>query len=273
MNNMQLIHYNRMLQQLKDKQALIERTSKMESAEELEEEEIREGVEYVQETLHEAGIDKPSDLKKNIKRIGDNADAVLGQVKSSVLTPGFAGSLITGGISMTIMPMIGQAFNLVIGKVWNWVKEIGHWFTGINTTQLGVAAVLFFFGWMFLKIYKIVVNKAKKSKPTSPQPTREEMFEVFNTNNIIRESMIELQENMSPNKQISFMQHAIGLCQDALDLIGTAGMVGLSWIALTGALTPLMMICLVGSSLWVLLSLVRNVIKREKNYKLQQKQF
>jgi hypothetical protein len=252
--------------------------------------EVKDNAQDLQQQLHQQGYHSTNDVQRNVKQIGQQADNVVKQAaqQKNSNTP-FDGIFGSGKqmfkmatnmtISMLLMRQISKALswlgdflftNSTTGEK-GALKIVGEYIFSVDGAKtIGVAALLFGFGILVFKIYKKIVTKAKESAQKNVQPTREEIMTFINTEfdhiSLFNESTKLLTEiKMSVDKQKAYLDMALNVCQDALDVIAMTTIGGgLFYIALTAALAPVMFAAALGSFLWVILFLTRNVLRNKQ---------
>lgn len=167
------------------------------------------------------------------------------------------GGLVVVRLITIVTKAIQYAANFVIGVA----SALKPFFSSKILNYLGLCAVLFFFGWALFKVYKKIVEKAKQS---TAQPTTEDINKIFNVNNILTESEYEVQDE-SVQRGIIKVKDQVKLCQDALDVLAILGIGGLLWSTFIVALTPLMIVAIIGSLVWLGLLLTRNQLQYKRS--------
>jgi len=271
MNSEQLLYYRNSLDSLKEKREFVNRmsTNDIESKEE-----IKDNAEELALSLKKAGINNISDLKKYINKNQETAKNVTNITANR--NPQFAAA--NTGLFNTIMQWASGAtmvasLTSMIGTIFssNWFKATVSfvWSTlKISAVAVGVAGVIYLFAKLFVKIYGRVVKMANKAKKTFQEIiTKEEILEVFDIASILKETENPnfILEATNPEKQTQLLDMLIKTTQDALDLLGTFAVSASIWLALTSTLTPLMIVGITGSILWVILLFARNIMRRSAN--------
>lgn len=240
---------------------------------------LKTEIQELEEELKKEGITDTQSLKRKISVSSSNADNVQKNIQGVITQDaGMFGNIqgwLGGFLSINALSqaLLGKTLTAFVGDIWGKIK--GEWVNWLVTSSkvLGIAGVLFFFGYMFYKIYKRLVDRAKKSisDKNSRNATREELNAIFNTNSILTESKQELKEMISENKQEAFVDTIISVCQDTLDILGGVGVIGVTiWVTLTVSLSPIIFIAATGATLWVLLLITRNALQRRKQYNNKQ---
>jgi len=280
--------YNFLLAKLKENQQII--NALITNPQGVDLNEVKDNAQDLQQQLHQQGYHSTNDVQRNVKQIGQQADNVVRQAaqqkKSNTPFDGIFGSgkqmfkMATNmSISMLLMRQISKALswlgdflftNSTTGEK-GALKIVGEYIFSVDGAKtIGVAALLFGFGILVFKIYKKIVTKAKESAQKNVQPTREEIMTFINTEfdhiSLFNESTKLLTEiKMSIDKQKDYLDMALNVCQDALDVIAMTTIGGgLFYIALTAALAPVMFAAALGSFLWVILFLTRNVLRNKQ---------
>ncbi len=280
--------YNFLLAKLKENQQII--NALITNPQGVDLNEVKDNAQDLQQQLHQQGYHSTNDVQRNVKQIGQQADNVVRQAaqqkKSNTPFDGIFGSgkqmfkMATNmSISMILMRQISNALswlgnflftNSTTGEK-GALKIVGEYIFSVDGAKtIGVAALLFGFGILVFKIYKKIVTKAKESAQKNVQPTREEIMTFINTEfdhiSLFNESTKLLTEiKMSVDKQKDYLDMALNVCQDALDVIAMTTIGGgLFYIALTAALAPVMFAAALGSCLWVILFLTRNVLRNKQ---------
>lgn len=280
--------YNFLLAKLKENQQII--NALITNPQGVDLNEVKDNAQDLQQQLHQQGYHSTNDVQRNVKQIGQQADNVVRQAaqqkKSNTPFDGIFGSgkqmfkMATNmSISMLLMRQISKALswlgdflftNSTTGEK-GALKIVGEYIFSVDGAKtIGVAALLFGFGILVFKIYKKIVTKAKESAQKNVQPTREEIMTFINTEfdhiSLFNESTKLLTEiKMSVDKQKDYLDMALNVCQDALDVIAMTTIGGgLFYIALTAALAPVMFAAALGSFLWVILFLTRNVLRNKQ---------
>ncbi len=280
--------YNFLLAKLKENQQII--NALITNPQGVDLNEVKDNAQDLQQQLHQQGYHSTNDVQRNVKQIGQQADNVVRQAaqqkKSNIPFDGIFGSgkqmfkMATNmSISMILMRQISNALSWLGNFLFTnsktgekgALKIVGEYIFSVDGAKtIGVAALLFGFGILVFKIYKKIVTKAKESAQKNVQPTREEIMTFINTefDNIylFNESTKLLTEiKMSVDKQKDYLDMALNVCQDALDVIAMTTIGGgLFYIALTAALAPVMFAAALGSCLWVILFLTRNVLRNKQ---------
>jgi hypothetical protein len=280
--------YNFLLAKLKENQQII--NALITNPQGVDLNEVKDNAQDLQQQLHQQGYHSTNDVQRNVKQIGQQADNVVKQAaqQKNSNTP-FDGIFGSGKqmfkmatnmtISMLLMRQISKALswlgdflftNSTTGEK-GALKIVGEYIFSVDGAKtIGVAALLFGFGILVFKIYKKIVTKAKESAQKNVQPTREEIMTFINTEfdhiSLFNESTKLLTEiKMSVDKQKAYLDMALNVCQDALDVIAMTTIGGgLFYIALTAALAPVMFAAALGSFLWVILFLTRNVLRNKQ---------
>ena len=268
MNTQQKMYYTTVLNDVKEKRAVIE---KIKNPQTTNVEEVKESADDLVMQLKKMGINNITDLKRYVQQnskvaqnIAKNATPQNIGVDSGLFAQ-FKGMLtnilMMTGISKGMQFLTSISFKQILGWVWSTLK--------ISAIAVGVAAVTYFLVRVFIKIYRKIVDKAIETKNTkNPQePTKEEILQVLDIKQILQETSTQdfYTEAMNPEKQTNLLDLLIKTTQDALDVLSIFAISGFIWVSLTAALTPIMMAGLVGASLWILLFFARNVMKRSLN--------
>lgn len=272
MNSQQLLYYKNSLNELKEKQDF---TIRMSTNEVHSEEEIKNNVDDLALSLKKVGINNIADLKKYInqnqeitKNVTNIASDQNPQHAGMVADPGLFGTIMHWASNVMLSSlggMIGSLFSsswfkAAVSFIWNVLK--------ISAVTVGLAAVIYLFAKIFIKIYGRIVNKAKKVKKSFQEViTREEISEVFDIAALLKETENPtfILEATNPEKQAQLLDLLIKTTQDALDLLGAFAVSASIWLALTSTLTPLMIVGITGSILWVTLLFARNIMRRTAN--------
>lgn len=280
--------YNFLLAKLKENQQII--NALITNPQGVDLNEVKDNAQDLQQQLHQQGYHSTNDVQRNVKQIGQQADNVVKQAaqQKNSNTP-FDGIFGSGKqmfkmatnmtISMLLMRQISNALHWLGGFLFTnsttgekgALKIVGEYIFSVDGAKtIGVAALLFGFGFLVFKIYKKIVTKAKESAQKNVQPTREEIMTFINTEfdhiSLFNESTKLLTEiKMSVDKQKDYLDMALNVCQDALDVIAMTTIGGgLFYIALTAALAPVMFAAALGSFLWVILFLTRNALRNKQ---------
>lgn len=267
MNTQQKMHYTTILNDVKEKRAVIERIKNPQTA---NVEEVKESADDLAMQLKKMGINNTADLKRYIQqnsRVTQNV-AQHATPQNMSVAPGMFEQLKNMATSMTMMTGMSAGMRFITTSpffkqllVWAWSA------LKISAITAGIAAVAYFFVKVFIKVYKKIVDKAVETKTTKQEPTREEILKVLNLKQILQETSTQdfYTEAMNPEKQTSLLDTLIKTTQDALDVLSIFAISGFIWVSLTAALTPVMIAGLVGSTLWILLFFARNAMKRSLN--------
>ncbi len=269
MNTQQKMYYTAVLDDVKEKRALVD---KMKNDLDVDIEEIKESADDLTLQLKKMGISNTSDLKNYIQKNNKVVKNIAKNVtpKNINVEPkqtGIFRQLIDTVTNMTLMTGISSGikfitqstfFKQLLITAWNVLK--------VSAVVAGLAAVTYFFAKVFVKIYRKIVDKAieTKNKKQELQLTNEELSKIFDISQVIQETTTQdfYTEAMNPEKQTMLLDVLIRTAQDALDILSIFAISSFVWVSLVSALTPIMMAALVGSALWVILYFTRNILKR-----------
>lgn len=269
MNTQQKMHYTTILNDVKEKRAVIERIKNPQTA---NVEEVKESADDLVMQLKKMGINNTADLKRyiqqNSRSVQNIAQHATPQNMGTAVAPGIFEQLKNMATSMAMMSGMSAGMRFITTSPF--FQQLLRWAWSalkISAITAGIAAVAYFFVKVFIKIYKKIVDKAVETKITKQEPTREEILKVLNLKQILQETSTQdfYTEAMNPEKQTDLLDLLIKTTQDALDVLSIFAIGGFIWVSLTAALTPVMIAGLVGSTLWILLFFARNAMKRSLN--------
>jgi hypothetical protein len=276
--------YNFLLAKLKENQQII--NALITNPQGVDLNEVKDNAQDLETQLQQQGYSSTNDIQRNVKQTQQQAQQL---VKNQNRQPSDLDAL---KVSRRELLGVAKSMTLFMSMSWlasslgtalknvkdfifgsnaggtSFIQDIGGMLQNHGTT-IGVAALLFTFGYFIFKIYKKIVNKAKESAQKKVQPTREEvitfMEEIQRDSTLLNEGKLLTEIKMSVDKQKDYLDMALNVCQDALDVIAMTTIGGgLFYIALTAALAPVMFAAALGSFLWVILFLTRNALRNKQ---------